>query len=363
MAMGRPLKPLHLSDEERDTLRRWTRRRKSAQQLALRSRIILLCETMPSRDVAWELQVHEDTVCKWRGRFLKRRLEGLVDEPRPGAPRTVSDERVEEIVRLTLESTPKNVTHWSTRQMADHVGVSQSSVSRIWRAFNLQPHRVDGFKLSNDPQFIEKVRDIVGLYMNPPHHAVVLCVDEKSQIQALERSQPTLPMRPGLPERATHDYYRNGTTTLFAALDAATGKVIGECYPRHRAEEFRRFLNTIDKAVPDDLDVHLILDNYATHKTKSIQRWLAKRPRFHVHFTPTYSSWLNLVERWFGLLTERKIKRGSHRSTRELKTDIRSFIEASNDAPKPFVWTKTADQILDSLARFCEATMTAHQEI
>ena len=246
--------------------------------------------------------------------------------------------------------------------MAKHVGVSQSSVSRIWRAFNLQPHRVDGFKLSNDPQFIEKVRDIVGLYMNPPHHAVVLCVDEKSQIQALERSQPILPMRPGLPERATHDYYRHGTTTLFAALDAATGKVIGECYPRHRADEFRRFLNTIDKTVPDDLDVHLILDNYATHKTKSIRRWLAKRPRFHGHFTPTYSSWLNLVERWFGLLTERKIKRGSHRSTRELKTDIKSFIEASNDAPKPFVWTKTADQILDSLARFCEATMTAHQQ-
>lgn len=359
--MGRPLAELNLADEERETLERWVRRRKSAQQLALRSRIVLLCETMSNREVARKLQIHEDTVCKWRGRFCKKRLEGLLDEPRPGAPRTVSDEKVEEIIRLTLESKPENATHWSTRQMSERVGVSQSSISRIWRAFNLQPHRVDGFKLSNDPQFIEKVRDIVGLYMNPPDHAVVLCVDEKSQIQALERSQPILPMKPGQLERVTHDYFRHGTTTLFAALDAANGTVIGECYPRHRSQEFRRFLNAIDKAVPADLDVHLILDNYATHKTKSIQRWLAKRPRFHVHYTPTYSSWLNLVERWFGLLTERQIKRGSHRSTRELVRDIRRYIRGNNKQPKPFIWTKSADQIFDSLRRFCEATLRAHQ--
>jgi len=355
---GRPLVPLELSDDERDTLMRFVRRRKTAQQLALRSRIVLLCaQGLASREVATQLGIHEDTVCKWRGRFQKNRLGGLLDEPRPGAPRKISDETVERIVTMTLESTPSDATHWSTRDLAKRVGVSASTVARVWRAFNLQPHRVKTFRLSNDPQFVEKVRDIVGLYMNPPTHAVVLCVDEKSQIQALERSQPLLPMRPGQPERRTHDYLRHGTTTLFAALDVATGDVIGECHRRHRSREFRRFLKTIDDEVPDDLEVHLILDNYATHKTPEVQRWLAKRPRFHVHYTPTYSSWLNLVERWFAELSERKIKRASHRSTRELEHDIRAFLRHTKEHPKPFVWTKGADQILASIRRFCQYTL------
>jgi transposase/transcriptional regulator with XRE-family HTH domain len=288
---------------------------------------------------------------------VKKRLAGLQDDPRPGAPKKVSDRAVERIVTMTLESTPSGSTHWSTRDLAKRVGVSQSTVSRVWRAFKLQPHRVETFRLSNDPLFIDKVRDIVGLYMNPPDHAVVLCVDEKSQIQALERTQPLLPMRPGQPERRTHDYLRHGTTTLFAALDVATGEVLGQCYARHRAREFLRFLRTIDESVPESLDVHLILDNYATHKTPTVRRWLAKHPRFHVHYTPTYSSWINMVERWFALLSERKIKRGSHRSTRELETDIRSFLAQTNDHPKPFIWTKTADQILASLRRFCQYTL------
>jgi transposase len=262
-------------------------------------------------------------------------------------------------VTTTLESTPADATHWSTRDLAKRIGVSQSTVSRVWRAFNLQPHRVKTFRLSNDPLFVEKVRDIVGLYMNPPNHAVVLCVDEKSQIQALERTQPLLPMRPGQPERRTHDYMRHGTTTLFAALDVATGEVMGECHRRHRSLEFRRFLKHIDEAVPTELDVHLILDNYATHKTPAVQRWLARRSRFHVHYTPTYSSWINLVERWFAVLSERKIKRASHRSTRELERDIRAFLRHTNEHPKPFIWTKSADQILASIRRFCQYTLEA----
>ena len=360
---GRRLVPLELTAAERETLERFVRRRKTAQQLALRSRIVLRCaQGLANREVAKQLGVHEATVCKWRGRFLKKRLDGLLDEPRPGTPRKVSDETVERIVTMTLESTPTDATHWSTRDLAKRIGVSQSTVSRVWRAFNLQPHRVQTFRLSNDPLFVEKVRDIVGLYMNPPNHAVVLCVDEKSQIQALERTQPLLPMRPRQPERRTHDYMRHGTTTLFAALDVATGEVMGDCYRRHRSLEFRRFLKQIDESVPADLDVHLILDNYATHKTPAVQRWLSKRPRFHVHYTPTYSSWLNLVERWFALLSERKIKRASHRSTRELERDIRDFLKHTNEHPKPFIWTKSADQILASIRRFCQYTLAAHGE-
>ena len=361
---GRKRVSLTWTDEEREALGRLVRRRKTSQQLARRARAIRLCaEGLANRDVASRVGVHEATICAWRKRFLDRRLEALYDDPRPGAPRKGSDEAVERIVTLTLESTPKGGTHGSTRDMARRVGVSQSTVSRVWRAFSLQPHRVKTFRLSNDPLFVEKARDIVGLYMSPPTHAVVLCVDEKSQIQALERSQPLLPMRPGQPERRTHDYLRHGTTTLFAALDGATGKVLGQCYPRHRAQEFLRFLKEIDASVPEDLDVHLILDDYATHKTLSVQRWLSKRPRFHVHYTPTYSSWLNLVERWFALLSERKIKRASHRSTRELEADIRDFLDHTNEEPEPFIWTKSADQILASIRRACQYTLASHTNL
>jgi len=357
---GRKLVSLELSSEEREALERFVRRRKTAQQLATRSRVVLLCaDGHSNREVAKLAGVHETTVCKWRRRFLDKRLDGLLDEPRPGAPRKVSDETIERIVTMTLESTPSDATHWSTRDLAKRIGVSQSTVSRVWRAFNLQPHRVNTFRLSNDPLFVEKVRDIVGLYMNPPTHAVVLCVDEKSQIQALERSQPLLPMRPGQPELRTHDYLRHGTTTLFAALDVAAGEVIGTCFQRHRSREFLRFLRTIEESVPAEFDIHLVLDNYATHKTPSVQKWLAKRPRFHVHYTPTYSSWLNLVERWFAVLSERKIKRASHRSTRELERDIRAFLQHTNEHPKPFIWTKSADQILASIRRFCQYTLEA----
>jgi transposase len=285
---------------------------------------------------------------------MERRLDGLLDEARPGAPRKVGDAQVERVVRLTLESTPADATHWSTRAMAKRCGLSQTMVSRIWRAFGLQPHRVEGFKLSKDPLFIEKVRDIVGLYLNPPDKALVLCVDEKAQIQALDRSQPLLPMRPGQAERRTHDYVRHGTTTLFAALNVKAGTVIGEFHRRHRAIEFRSFLETIEAAVPVGLAVHLILDNYGTHKTAAIKRWLLRHPRFHLHFTPTGASWLNLVERLFALLTEKQLRRGVHRSTRELQTAIRTYLEHHNRHPKPFIWTKTADQILDSVARFCK---------
>ena len=357
---GRRLVAIELTAHEREVLERFVRRRKTAQQLAQRSRVVLLSAGGHSnREVARRVGVHETTVCKWRRRFLEKRLDGLLDEPRPGAPRKIGDRTVERIVTMTLESTPSDATHWSTRDLAKRLGVSQSTVSRVWRAFNLQPHRVKTFRLSNDPLFVEKVRDIVGLYMNPPDHAVVLCVDEKSQIQALERTQPLLPMRPGQPERRTHDYLRHGTTTLFAALDVATGEVLGECYRKHRNQEFRRFLRRIDEEVPADLDIHLIVDNYATHKTPAVQRWLAKRPRFHVHYTPTYSSWLNLVERWFALISERQIKRASHRSTRELERDIRAFLRHTNEHPKPFIWTKSADQILATIRRFCQYTLEA----
>jgi len=301
--------------------------------------------------VAADLRITAQTVGKWRSRFVAKRLSGLLDEPRPGAPRKISDDAIERVVTKTLESRPDGETHWSSRGMAKASGMSQPTIVRIWKAFGLQPHRSETFKLSPDPQFIEKVRDIVGLYLNPPDKALVLSVDEKSQIQALDRTQPVLPMRPGQPERRTHDYTRYGTVSLFAALDVATGKVIGECRARHRSEEFRRFLDRIESEVPPDLDVHLIVDNYGTHKTAMIRRWLLKRPRFHVHFTPTYSSWINQVERWFATLTQRQLRRGSHRSTHELRKAIMEYLTIYSKNPKPFVWTKSADQILESVAR------------
>lgn len=354
MAIGRPIPPLHVSADERESLERWTRRPTTAQALALRSQIILRCaEGRTNTVVAQELGLAKQTVGKWRARFIERRLDGLLDEPRPGGPRSIMDADVERVVTLTLETKPADATHWSTRSMATRTGMSQSAISRIWRAFALQPHRTESFKLSSDPLFIEKVRDIVGLYLNPPQRALVLCVDEKSQIQALDRTAPLLPMRPGQIERRSHDYRRHGTTSLFAALDVKTGEVIGACHRRHRSMEFRRFLARVDAAVPPDLDVHLVLDNYATHKTPAIHRWLAQRPRYHLHFTPTSSSWLNLVERWFAALTEKQLRRGVFRSTRELEQAIKRYIDHHNAAPKPFIWTKTADQILATIARFC----------
>lgn len=351
------LKPLVLTPEERETLERWARRPKTSQAMAERARIILTSATGKNNThAAIELGLNRVTVKKWRSRFLAKRLDGLLDEPRPGAPRTISDEAVERVITRTLETKPRDATHWSTRSMARELGMSQSAVSRIWRAFALQPHRTETFKLSRDPLFIEKVRDIVGLYMSPPERALVLCVDEKSQIQALDRTAPLLPLRPGQPERRTHDYVRHGTTSLFAALDVKTGKVIGECRRRHRAVEFRQFLDTIEANVPPDLDVHLVLDNLSTHKSPTVQRWLAKRPRFHLHFTPTSSSWINMVERWFGLLTERQIRRGTHRSTIALEAAIESYIATTNESPKPFIWTKSADEILASVARYCQRT-------
>jgi len=353
-ARGRPKAELVLSGGEREQLERWARRRKSAQALALRSRIVLACaEGQTNRAVAAHERVTEQTVGKWRRRFVERRLDGLVDEPRPGQPRKISDEQVEAVIVKTLEQAPPDGgTHWSTRQMAAASGLNQTAISRIWRAFALQPHRVEHFKLSKDPLFVEKVRDIVGLYLDPPERALVLCVDEKSQIQALDRSAPTFPIGPGVPERATHDYKRNGTSSLFAALDVASGKVIGSLHARHRAIEFKKFLIEIDKNTPAELDLHLILDNYATHKTPAIHRWLAAHPRFHLHFTPTGASWINLVERWFGELTARKLRRGTHRSVQALNKDIRAWMSSWNENPRPYVWTKTAEQILDALAAY-----------
>lgn len=357
MPRGRPKERLVVSEEQRSELERLARRQKTAQSLALRARIVLVCaQGGTNQAVAAQLGVVGATVGKWRRRFIRQGIDGLLDEPRPGAPRTIADEDVERVVTMTLESTPRDATHWSTRSMAKASGMTQTAVSRIWRAFALQPHRTETFKLSTDPLFIEKVRDIVGLYLAPPQRAAVLCVDEKSQIQALDRTQPLLPLRPGQVERRTHDYKRYGTTSLFAALDTATGKVLGKCYGRHRSQEFRRFLDVIEANVPEDLDVHLILDNYGTHKTPLIQKWLAKRPRFHLHFTPTSASWLNLVERWFGLLTEKQIRRGSHRGTRQLEKAIRHYLTVYNEDPRPFVWTKTADDILQTLKAFCQRT-------
>src|SRR3954452_5287068 len=347
--------PIELTAAERAQLEAWERRRTSAQALALRSRIVLAAAEGPSNsEIARDLGIAVSSVRKWRNRFAEHRLDGLTDEPRPGQPRKISDAQVEEVVVKTLETTPKDATHWSTRSMGAEVGLTQSAVHRIWKAFGLQPHRRELWKLSKDPLFVAKVRDVVGLYLNPPERAVVLCVDEKSQIQALDRTAPILPMLPGVPERATHDYNRAGTSSLYAALDLTTGKVIGALHSRHRAIEFKRFLQSIDRAVSDDLDVHLVLDNSATHKTPAIQKWLAAHPRFVLHFTPTSSSWLNLVERWFAELTTKKLRRGAHKSVRALNADIRAWIETWNDNPRPFVWTKTAEDILDSIARYCQ---------
>jgi transposase len=361
MRTGRPKQPLKLTREERDRLESLAHRARSQPFLARRARVVLACgDGLNNSRVARKLRVSPGMVGKWRARFLKARLEGLYDEPRPGAPRTVSDEQVEKVVIQTLESTPRAETHWSTRGLAKATGLSRMTISRIWRAFGLQPHRRDTFKLSPDPLLIEKVRDIVGLYINPPDHALVFCVDEKSQIQALDRTQPLLPMQPGQLERGTHDYKRNGTTSLFAALELKTSRVIGQLRRRHRAAEFREFLDAIENQVPAGLEIHLIMDNYGTHKTALIRKWLAKRPRFHVHFTPTYGSWLNLVERWFAELTNKRIRRGVFRSVKELETAIREYINVHNETPRPFVWTRTADKILDSIARYAQRTLASH---
>jgi len=346
---------LLLSDEEREQLQGWARRPKSAQALAQRSRIVLAAaEGLKNTEIAERLGIHRGMAAKWRSRFARDRLDGLLDEPRPGRPRTISDEQVEQVIVRTLETAPKDATHWSTRSLAAELGLSQSAVARIWRAFGLQPHRQQTWKLSRDPQFVAKVRDVVGLYLDPPERAVVLCVDVKSQIQALDRTAPVLPMLPGTPQRASRDYKRFGTSSLYAALDIGSGQVIGSLHARHRAIEFKKFLQRLDREVPDELEVHLILDNASTHKTPAVKKWLLAHPRFVLHFTPTSSSWLNLVERWFAELTTKKLRRGSHRSVRELNADIRAWIDTWNDNPRPFVWTKTADEILESIARYCK---------
>ncbi|HKD25049.1 MAG TPA: IS630 family transposase [Xanthobacteraceae bacterium] len=359
MRTGRPVAKIELSAEVAGILEGYTQRRKTAQALALRARIVLGCAAgLSNKAVAAHERVTPQTVGKWRRRFVERGLDGLLDEPRPGVPRKIGDGKVESVILQTLESRPLGATHWSTRSMARHSGISTSSV--IWRAFGLQPHRLETFKLSTDPLFVAKVRDVVGLYLNPPDHALVRCVDEKSQIQALDRTQPLLPMRPGQAERRSHDYKRHGTTSLFAALDIATGRVIGRCYQRHRAVEFRNFLAQVEQAVPADLDIHLVLDNYATHKAPPVKIWLARHPRCHLHFTPTGASWLNQVERWFALLADKQIKRGVHRSIQHLKADIAAFIQTHNAEPKPFVWTKSADAILQTIARYCSDTLATH---
>jgi len=343
-----------LSPAEREQLEAWSRRRTSAQALAERSRIVLAAaDGLSTSEIARRLGVNVSTARRWRTRFAVHRLDGLTDEPRPGQPRKITDAKIEEVIVKTLETSPKDATHWSTRSMAAEVGLNQTAVHRIWKAFGLQPHRSETWKLSKDPQFIEKVRDVVGLYLNPPERAVVLCVDEKSQIQALDRTAPILPMLPGVPERATHDDKRAGTSSLYAALDITTGQVIGRLHSRHRAIEFKQFLATLDREIPTELDVHVVLDNSSTHKTPAIQKWLLAHPRFTLHFTPTSSSWLNLVERWFAELTTKRLRRGAHRSVRDLNADIRAWIETWNDDPKPYIWTKTADQILESIATYC----------
>src|SRR5712692_1018659 len=355
-----PLAALRLTPEDRATLERWTTRRKTAHGLAVRAEIVLRCsDGCSNSQVARELRLTNTTVGKWRSRFVAGGAAALLDEPRSGAPRRITDDQVESVIVKTLESTPHDATHWSVRSMASATGMTRQSVHRIWKAFGLQPHRTETFKLSTDPQLIEKVRDIVGLYLNPPERALVLCADEKSQIQALDRTQPTLPMRPGQVERRTYDYKRHGTTSLFAALNAKTSEVITQFHQRHRSAQFREFLDLIEANVPRRLDVHIIMDNYSTHKTALIRNWFAKRPRFHVHFTPTYGSWLSLVERWFAELTMKQIRRGTFRSVAQLKAGIQEFIDAHQANPKPFVWTKSADEILASIARFAQRTLNA----
>src|SRR5215212_2589999 len=352
---------LRLSAAEQAELEGWARRRKTAQALALRARVVLqAAEGRSNTAIAAELGVAKHTVGKWRERFAKDRLEGLRDQPRSGAPRTVTDERVAELLVRTLEAAPEDATHWSTRAMAAACGLSAATVQRVWRAFGLKPHRIEGFQLSSDPDFVAKVRDIVGLYLNPPDRALVLCVDEKTEMQAIERTQPVLPMRPGQPERRSSDYVRHGTSSLFAALDVAVGRVIGRCYRRHRAAEFRAFLEAVDAAVPSGLEVHVVLDNASIHKAPLIRDWLVKRPRYHLHFTPTASSWLNQVERFFALLTARRLERGTHRSVEELEAAVLAYVERHDAEPKPFRWTKSADAILASVARFCSRTLAAH---
>ena len=342
-----------VTDEEREVLVRWSKRPKSPFSIAQRARIVLLAaDGLTNNEVADKVGVNQTTVVKWRKRFIEQRLDGLVDEPRPGAPRTISDADVEALVVRTLEDKPADATHWSTRDLAAKSGVSASSVGRIWRAFGLKPWLTDTFKLSEDPQFVDKVRDVVGLYLNPPEQAVVLCVDEKTSIQALDRTQPILPMRPGQLERRTHDYKRNGVTDLFAALNLATGQIVHQTRPQHRAVEFRKFLDQIDQAVPAGLAVHVVLDNSSTHKTPAIRQWLLRHPRFTFHFTPTSSSWLNLVERWFAELTRKMLQRSAHKSVAALTNDLNAWIATWNDNPKPFVWHKTADQILDGLTKY-----------
>ena len=357
---GRPKARLEVTEEEREQLQRWARRRKSSQALALRSRIVLACAAgEDNKSVAAELGCSQATVGKWRSRFVEHRLNGLSDEDRPGRPASITADQVEDVVVATLESTPANATHWSRAKMAERTGLSKSTIGRIWKTFELKPHRAEGFKLSTDPLFVEKVYDVVGLYLNPPQTAVVLSVDEKSQVQALARSQPAFPLMPGMPEKRTHDYVRHGTTSLFAAFNIADGSVISSLHRRHRSTEFKKFLAKIDAEVPADLDVHLICDNYGTHKTPAVATWLQAHPRFHMHFTPTYSSWINQVERFFAFITADLLVRSDHRSVQALEKDIRAWVKAWNDKPKPFIWTKSADQILASLSRLLQRTTGA----
>jgi transposase len=355
MGIGRPTKPLDLTAEEREKLAMLARRPKSAQAMAMRARIVLGCdEGLSNGAVAKKLHITGATVCKWRERFRLNRLEGLLDEPRPGAPRSISDKQVEAVITKTLESMPAASTHWSTRLMAEKVGLSQTAVVRIWHAFGLQPHRVENFKFSKDPQFVEKVRDIVGLYMNPPDRAIVLCVDEKSHVQALNRTQPILPLAPGVPARQSHDYERHGVTSLFAAMDVASGITISNCYRRHRHQEFLRFLSEVDDNLPRGLEVHLVMDNYGTHKVNKVRTWLARHPRYHVHFTPTSGSWLNLVERLFAEVTERCVRRGSHTAVQQLEKAMLAYLDQRNRNPKPFIWKADADLILGKVERLCQ---------